>query len=78
MRRRLAVSRPTDPARRLSLEYVDHLHEHMAQPVEVTEGRYRLPTQPGAGTAFQPGAGTAFQPGTAAAFAYPTGTEWAP
>ena len=64
-----AISVATDPAR-LSLEYVDHLHEHMAQPVEVTEGRYRLPTQPGAGTAFQPG--------TAAAFTYPTGTEWAP
>ena len=64
-----ATSVAADP-QRLSLEYVDHLHEHMAQPVEVTAGRYRLPTQPGAGTAFQPG--------TAAAFTYPTGTEWAP
>ena len=63
-----AVSVAADHAR-LSLEYVNHLHEHMAQPVEVTEGRYRLPTQPGAGTAFRPG--------TAAAFAYPDGTEWA-
>ena len=64
-----AISVAADP-RRLSLEYVDHLHEHMAQPVEVTEGRYRLPVQPGAGTAFRLE--------TAAAFAYPTGTEWAP
>ena len=64
-----AISVAADP-RRLNLEYVDHLHEHMAQPVEVTAGRYRLPAQPGAGTAFRPG--------TAAAFTYPTGTEWAP
>ena len=63
-----AVSVAADPSR-LALEYVDHLHEHMDQPVEVTAGRYRLPTQPGAGTAFRPG--------TAAAFAYPDGTEWA-
>lgn len=63
-----AVSVAADP-RRLALEYVDHLHEHMDQPVEVTAGRYRLPTRPGAGTAFRSGA--------AAAFAYPDGTEWA-
>ena len=63
-----AISVSAD-TQRLSLEYVDHLHEHMAQPVEVAAGRYRLPAQPGAGTAFQPG--------TAAAFAYPTGTGWA-
>ena len=53
---------------RLCLEYVDHLHEHMAQPVEVTAGRYRLPTQPGAGTAFRPA--------TADSFAYPAGARW--
>ena len=64
-----AVSVAADP-QRLALEYVDHLHEHMAQPVEVVAGRYRLPSQPGAGTAFRPD--------TAAAFAYPTGTEWRP
>ena len=63
-----AASVAADPSR-LALEYVDHLHEHMAQPVEVTAGRYRLPTQPGAGTAFRSG--------TAAAFGYPDGTEWA-
>ena len=62
-----AVSVAADPSR-LALEYVDHLHEHMAQPVEVTAGRYRLPTQPGAGTAFRPA--------TADSFAYPQGAHW--
>ena len=56
-----------DPSR-LTLEYVDHLHEHMACPVEVIAGRYRLPTQPGAGTAFRPA--------TADSFAYPAGARW--
>ena len=62
-----AVSVAADPSR-LALEYVDHLHEHMAQPVEVTAGCYRLPTQPGAGTAFRPA--------TADSFAYPEGAHW--
>jgi L-fuconate dehydratase len=53
----------------LALEYVDHLHEHLTDPVEVTGGRYRLPGRPGAGTEFQPGTGEVF--------AYPTGSEWA-
>ncbi len=57
-----------DPER-LAIEYVEHLHEHMADPVEVTAGRYRLPTRPGAGTGFRRE--------TASAFAYPAGTEWA-
>lgn len=62
-----AVSVAADPSR-LALEYVDNLHEHMAHPVEVTAGRYRLPTQPGAGTAFRPA--------TAGSFAYPEGAHW--
>lgn len=62
-----AVSVAASPER-LVLEYVDHLHEHMAQPVEVAAGRYWLPTEPGAGTAF--GAGTS------ADFAYPAGSQW--
>ena len=53
---------------RLAIEYVEHLHEHLADPVEVSQGRYRLPTRPGASTAFRPE--------TAATFAYPTGTAW--
>ena len=55
--------------RDLSLEYVDHLHEHLTDPVEVTAGRYHLPTRPGASTAFQPG--------TEVTYGYPTGTAWA-
>lgn len=62
-----AASVAADPSR-LTLEYVDHLHEHMAHPVEVTAGRYRLPTRPGAGTAFHPS--------TADSFAYPEGANW--
>lgn len=63
-----AVSVAADPTR-LALEYVDHLHEHMDQPVELSAGRYRLPTRPGAGTTFCAG--------TAKEFAYPHGTQWA-
>ena len=62
-----AASVAADPSR-LTLEYVDHLHEHMTCPVKVTGGRYRLPTQPGAGTAFHPA--------TADSFAYPEGAHW--
>jgi L-fuconate dehydratase len=31
------------------IEFVDHLHEHFVTPVEVSGGRYRAPTAPGAG-----------------------------
>ncbi len=31
------------------IEYVDHLHEHFATPVEVTGGSYKAPTTPGSG-----------------------------
>ena len=54
--------------RDLSLEYVAHLHEHLTDPVEVSAGRYRLPSRPGASTEFQPG--------TEDTFGYPDGTEW--
>ncbi len=62
----ICVAADTD---RLALEYVDHLHEHLTDPVEVVDGRYRLPSRPGASTEFQPGTGEVF--------AYPTGSEWA-
>jgi L-fuconate dehydratase len=29
------------------LEYVDHLHEHFVEPVEVRDGHYRAPLAPG-------------------------------
>jgi L-fuconate dehydratase len=32
------------------IEYVDHLHEHFAEPVRVAGGRYLAPRAPGAGT----------------------------
>ena len=62
----ISVAADTGP---LALEYVAHLHEHLTDPVEVTNGRYRLPSHPGASTQFQPG--------TEATFGYPNGTEWA-
>lgn len=31
------------------IEYVDHLHEHFADPVVIDHGRYRAPTLPGSG-----------------------------
>ena len=64
-----AISVAADPDR-LTLEYVDHLHEHMADPVTVSAGRYRMPARPGASTAFAAG--------VERAFAYPHGTEWHP
>jgi L-fuconate dehydratase len=33
-----------------SIEYVDHLHEHFADPVRVERGRYRAPSAPGMST----------------------------
>ena len=36
------------------IEFVDHLHEHFATPVEVVDGRYRTPLSPGAGTEMLP------------------------
>ena len=62
-----AISVADDPAR-LAIEYVDHLHEHMVHPVEVSAGRYRLPTYSGTGSAFRNDA--------TAAFAYPSGSVW--
>ena len=31
------------------LEYVDHLHEHFAEPVRIVAGRYQAPRRPGTG-----------------------------
>lgn len=30
-----------------AIEYVDHLHEHFVDPVQISRGRYRAPTAPG-------------------------------
>ena len=62
-----AVAVATDPSR-VAIEYVDHLHEQLQVPVQVSNGRYLPPSEPGAGTAFTSAAITDF--------AYPAGTEW--
>jgi L-fuconate dehydratase len=36
------------------LEYVDHLHEHFADPVRVIDGRYLAPTAPGFSATLRP------------------------
>ena len=36
------------------LEYVDHLHEHFTDPVQVTAGRYRAPAAPGFSATLRP------------------------
>jgi L-fuconate dehydratase len=37
------------------IEFVDHLHEHFATPVDVRGGRYHAPSAPGAGTEMRSG-----------------------
>jgi L-fuconate dehydratase len=37
-----------------TVEYVDHLHEHFVDPVEIRDGRYVAPTAPGASTQMRP------------------------
>ncbi|MCQ8190235.1 fuconate dehydratase [Streptomyces sp. RCU064] len=50
------------------IEYVDHLHEHFADPVVVESGRYRAPTAPGFSARMYPE--------SIAAYRYPDGPEW--
>src|SRR6185312_5331 len=51
------------------IEYVDHLHDHFADPVRIRDGRYRAPTAPGMSAEIFPA--------TLAAYRYPDGPEWA-
>ena len=51
------------------LEYVDHLHEHFLHPVDVTGGRYRVPTAPGYSIEMRPESLTRYR--------YPGGAQWA-
>jgi L-fuconate dehydratase len=51
------------------IEYVDHLHEHFVEPVDVHDGRYWPPDLPGSGAEMIPA--------TIARFRYPDGPEWA-
>ncbi|BBJ44985.1 mandelate racemase [Streptomyces antimycoticus] len=50
------------------IEYVDHLHEHFADPVVIESGRYRTPTAPGFSARMYPE--------SIAAYRYPDGPEW--
>ena len=50
------------------LEYVDHLHEHFADPVVVRGGRYQAPERPGYSARILDD--------SLARFAYPDGPEW--
>jgi L-fuconate dehydratase len=49
-------------------EYVDHLHEHFLNPVQVVRGRYRAP--------LAPGYSAEMLPGSLATFAFPQGSAW--
>jgi len=51
------------------IEYVDHLHEHFVDPVEVRDGSYRLP--------HRPGYSSEMRRSSRERFAYPSGGEWA-
>src|SRR5918992_1029945 len=51
-----------------AVEYVDHLHEHFADPVRVTNGRYQV--------AGRPGLSTEMKPESRAAYAFPGGSVW--
>lgn len=50
------------------LEYVDHLHEHFVDPVQMQRGRYLVPQKPGYSIAIKPE--------SLAAYTYPTGGYW--
>ncbi|HEY1514537.1 MAG TPA: enolase C-terminal domain-like protein [Gaiellaceae bacterium] len=49
-------------------EFVDHLHEHFVDPVQVADGRYRAPTVPGYSIEIRPE--------SLAEFAFPDGPGW--
>ncbi|GLH96232.1 mandelate racemase [Phytohabitans aurantiacus] len=61
----VAVSGSTDD--RL-IEYVDHLHQHFADPVVIREGRYVAPELPGTGARMHPE--------SVAAYSFPNGPQW--
>lgn len=49
-------------------EYVDHLHEHFVDPVQVANGHYVLPSQPGYSAELHPE--------TVERFSFPAGSYW--
>jgi L-fuconate dehydratase len=50
------------------IEYVDHLHEHFADPVRIARGRYLAPQQPGSSARMLPGSIDDYR--------YPDGRMW--
>jgi L-fuconate dehydratase len=53
---------------RRMVEYVDHLHEHFVDAVDVVRGRYRVPTAPGYSITMKPE--------SLRAYVYPHGAAW--
>ncbi len=51
-----------------AIEFVDHLHEHFVEPVVVRDGRYLVPTGPGAGARMRPE--------SLNAYTFPDGAAW--
>jgi L-fuconate dehydratase len=51
-----------------AIEFVDHLHEHFRHPVQVCDGRYRAPREPGFSAEMLPASLRDYR--------YPTGTAW--
>ncbi|MFE0674354.1 enolase C-terminal domain-like protein [Streptomyces sp. NPDC058867] len=51
------------------IEYVDHLHDHFLDPVEIREGHYTAPTAPGFSAAMRPE--------SIARYTFPDGAFWA-
>ncbi|NUU20286.1 MAG: fuconate dehydratase, partial [Streptomycetaceae bacterium] len=54
--------------RERAIEYVDHLHEHFTEPVDVRDGHYLAPTAPGFSARMHPE--------TLIAYAFPDGAVW--
>ena len=50
------------------IEYVDHLHEHFVDPVQIESGRYRAPRYPGSGASMRPESIVDYE--------YPDGRVW--
>ena len=50
------------------IEWIDHLHEHFTAPARVADGRYAVPTAPGASSEFRPESVTEFS--------FPSGAAW--
>jgi len=50
------------------IEYVDHLHEHFLDPVEIRRANYVVPTLPGYSAEMRPE--------SLAQYTFPGGSEW--